>query len=786
MLGSAVLNPEVLDDIAGLIQPEDFYDTAHEMVFRALTTIHQTNRRFDIVLLTDHLKSEDLYETVGGAKYLMQILNAVPNAAHAVYYAEIVRKHAIARRLIIGCTEILADAYDRASPVEELVARTESVAARISDSTITPQDTRSFSEAMFASMDALQARMDGTHQRLLDVGLDAFDNVMGLGPGGLTVVAGRPGMGKCLGRGTPILMHDGTVRPVETIRTGDKVMGPDSRPRVVTSTVTGREMMYRVDQAYGMTYRANGAHILMLKRIKAEKNQPLGMVREASIAEVVSRGKSFLTRWHGYKVGVDYDHAEQILEPYFIGLWLGDGTSQKPSITTADQEIVEYLKDYAARRGQCVSVMSFRKPNKAKQYSIISRRHDHYQWSMVATLRRLNLLGNKHIPRDYLIASREQRLKLMAGLVDSDGYYDKWSNCFEITMTDRLLVEQIKSLADGLGFRAVIKPKTAKCQNGKLSPAWRLRISGALEEVPVLLQRKRPTHRFGCNATRTATTSKLTITEDGEDEYFGFTLSGDGQFLLSDCTVTHNTAAAVRIARYLAREHKRVYFVTLEMTATELIERMLAAEARENYSLMAKGRINATQRQNITDHAMCMSSWPIFLDDSPSRNVPQIGATARRLTRRYGTLDAIIVDYLQLISPDNARDPRQEQVAKISRGLKLLARELKVPVICMAQVNRETEEAADKRPRLSHLRESGAIEQDADSVVFVHRPKYYTKEETPYMQPEEAELNVEKNRNGPTKRFEAMYFREWMSWENKAGPQFADQSQPAEERTTHF
>ncbi len=148
--------------------------------------------------------------------------------------------------------------------------------------------------------------------------------------------------------------------------------------------------------------------------------------------------------------------------------------------------------------------------------------------------------------------------------------------------------------------------------------------------------------------------------------------------------------------------------------------------------------------------ASALSSAPLYIDDSPSRTVAEIGAIARRLKRQQG-LGLVIIDYLGLIEPDNSLDPRQEQVAKIARRLKALARELRVPVVCLSQLNRMTEMSKDNRPRLSHLRESGAIEQDADVVMFVHREEYYhTREDA-----EEknlrglAEIIVAKQRNGP-------------------------------------
>jgi len=145
-----------------------------------------------------------------------------------------------------------------------------------------------------------------------------------------------------------------------------------------------------------------------------------------------------------------------------------------------------------------------------------------------------------------------------------------------------------------------------------------------------------------------------------------------------------------------------------------------------------------------------LSQAPLYVDDTPSRTITEIAATARRLKRR-SNLGLVIVDYLQLIEPDNTRDPRQEQVARIARRLKGLSRELNVPLVCLAQLNRQAETSRDNRPRLSHLRESGAIEQDADVVIFVHREEYYaTSDEEREKVAGQAELIVAKQRNGPT------------------------------------
>ena len=154
---------------------------------------------------------------------------------------------------------------------------------------------------------------------------------------------------------------------------------------------------------------------------------------------------------------------------------------------------------------------------------------------------------------------------------------------------------------------------------------------------------------------------------------------------------------------------------------------------------------------------------PIFIDDTPTRTMLQVTANARRLKLRRD-IRLIVVDYIQLVDSEDARESRQEQIAKISRRLKTLARELQVPVIALSQLNRQDETREDRRPRMADLRESGAIEQDADMVLLLHRPEYYD----PNDQPGVAELIVAKNRNGRTGDVPLTFLKNFMRFDNLA------------------
>ncbi len=238
------------------------------------------------------------------------------------------------------------------------------------------------------------------------------------------------------------------------------------------------------------------------------------------------------------------------------------------------------------------------------------------------------------------------------------------------------------------------------------------------------------------------------------------------------------TALATNIAEHVAvRQGVPTLFVSLEMTRLELAERMLCSFKKINSHKLRNGFISESERRRLVEGCNEMSKAPLYIDDTPSRSILEIAATARRLKRKHD-LGLVIIDYLQLIEPDNEQIGREQQVARIARRLKGMARELKVPVMCLAQVNRQAEQSRDDhRPKLSQLRESGAIEQDADVVLFVHREGYYHRkgEESDRDNLDtQAEVIIAKQRNGPTGTANLIWLREYTRFENAALERFDD------------
>lgn len=208
-----------------------------------------------------------------------------------------------------------------------------------------------------------------------------------------------------------------------------------------------------------------------------------------------------------------------------------------------------------------------------------------------------------------------------------------------------------------------------------------------------------------------------------------------------------------------------VLFFSLEMARIELAERLLCCQSRVDSHKVRKGHLNSDDIQKLMEAGDILRKCRLYIDDTPSRTMIQIAASARRLDKKHekdGGLKLIVIDYLQLIEPENRRDPRQEQVAQISRRLKFLARELKVPVIALAQVNRASEDRQDHKPRLSDLRESGSIEQDADTCMMLHRPGKFDGQTDDNI----LEVIIAKQRNGPTGEITLTWRKEYNRYEN--------------------
>jgi replicative DNA helicase len=230
------------------------------------------------------------------------------------------------------------------------------------------------------------------------------------------------------------------------------------------------------------------------------------------------------------------------------------------------------------------------------------------------------------------------------------------------------------------------------------------------------------------------------------------------------------TAFALTVARNAAIDHGvPVGVFSLEMSTMQLIIRLLCAEGRLNAHLVRTGKLPSEEGVKLSKNAHKLINAPLYVDDSPSQTVLEIRAKARRL-KAEKNVGMIIIDYLQLMQGPPKAESREREISHISRSLKALAKELNIPVIALAQLNRAVEVRSDKRPQLSDLRESGSIEQDADVVIFLNRPEQYgiDKDENGESNEGVAEIIIGKQRNGPTGTIKLAFIKDYARFENLA------------------
>ena len=398
------------------------------------------------------------------------------------------------------------------------------------------------------------------------------------------VNADPTGYGKCVGLNTPILMYDGSIKMVQDVKVGDLLMGDDSNPRKVSSLSRGREMMYKVIQKTGgEDYRVNESHILSLKMsqpVRIKERKGMFQVFYFDSSNYMFRSKSFAFSsyegWRkqalkeaqtfslslkvdphidielkdylrlskhirrdlkGYRVGVDFKHKEVILDPYILGLWLGDSTFTSTEITTNDKDITDKLLNYCTENNFRLSM------NGLKQYITDDTRHETNRF--LNMLKKIGVYNNKHIPIDYKTNSRKIRLLLLAGLLDSDGYYK--NGVYEIVQKRQNLANDIVYLTRSLGFRSHVKSVLKSCMyknEKRQNTYYKVTISGKLiSDIPLILQHKKATTQ----PNKDQLCTDISIVQDCVDDYYGFTIDGNRRFLLGDFTVTHNTLSMVTL-----------------------------------------------------------------------------------------------------------------------------------------------------------------------------------------------------------------------------------------------
>lgn len=341
----------------------------------------------------------------------------------------------------------------------------------------------------------------------------------------------------CHAAGTEILMADGTIKNVETIAVGDFVLGYDGTPMEVSRLYSGIDSMYRITPVKGASFDVNKDHILTLMttpKVKGDHKEMIDIPLSAYLLKA--------NRWkHCRKLvrsgAINFPHAvlaDLPIDPYFLGLYLGDGHSHAAAITTMDQEVVDELYKQAKNMDLQVRVINIPN-NKANSYYFKKPHNGHSLNALESKLKNLGLMiscETKHIPQAYKTASIQERLEVLAGLLDSDGSITG-ANCYEYTSKSGQLIKDILFVARSLGLAAYYNVKPVNGVN-----YYRACISGNTDKIPCRIPHKKASAR---QQLKDALVTGFTVESLGAGEYYGFEIGGHHRYLLSDFTITHNT-----------------------------------------------------------------------------------------------------------------------------------------------------------------------------------------------------------------------------------------------------
>lgn len=536
-------------------------------------------------------------------------------------------------------------------------------------------------------------RLNKRYGNGLTTGYDELDNMFTLLPQQLYLVSASTHTGKCFGKGTKVMMFNGKVKNIEDIKTGEYLMGDDSTPRRVLSLARGEDKMYKVEQTKGDDYIVNSKHILCLKSTNFKnKSHYKGKITssrfiknkeiEISVEDYLNKSKTFKHRYYGYANNVNFKNKKLEIEPYFLGLWLGDGDSSSVRITSNDFEIANYLKEYASKLNHKLKIHDV--VGKCTTYSITSFCKN--KNNLQSKLRKLNLLDNKHIPFKYLVNSRENRLQLLAGLIDTDGSYSTKNKHFEFSNKSKRLIDDFSFLARTLGFCCDVKETLKSCNGKQKELYYRCLVRGDCSIIPTNVKRKQAEKRIRKDDVLK---HGIKVKYVGRGEYYGFVIDGNRKFLLGDCTVVHNTTFCLNICARIASLGEPVLFCSLEQ-GVFIADRVvnMVGSFPEKLSILTSNSMVGIKE--LTDYIFAMAEKPKL----------------------------VCIDHLHFIKKKGNKVT--QDIDDMMAEIQNMSKKLEIPVIVITHVRKLNE---DKAPTLDDLRDSSSLSQIPSVVLLLHRPK---------------------------------------------------------------
>lgn len=459
--------------------------------------------------------------------------------------------------------------------------------------------------------------------------------------------------GGCHIAGTKVMMYDGSTKNVEDVKLGELLMGPDGTPRKVLQLHTGRDHMYEITPVNGDKQIVNSKHLIYGMHRQWYNNiyQPFTM-RADQYYEMLQNKPYLKAHYSLIKTQFSWEEKEHVIDPYLLGLWLGDGTSSESSIASNDIEVIEYLQTYAIAHGLFARLRKVNTTENCYLVHLSSGKPGKANW-LLNELRNLKVLNNKHIPDDYIFDSRENRLKLLAGLIDTDGWYqsDKQYLCLSQSSERKHIIYAAQYIARSLGIKCTVTTKKIKDHTlrGKIIKGgnieYRLILLNNHQDIPTKIERKKVKnyHRDQLDPLST----RFKIDYYGVDNYYGFTVDKDNLFVLGDFTVTHNSMSELAAAWQIARpsvEVDGVAFAPMIIWGTGGDEDSKFATLKDMF-YNPKG-YNCLEFDNIWDEAATSTKCGFFVPQYTNMDIRDEHGTRLYMDNDGNTLYKPAIEYI--------------------------------------------------------------------------------------------------------------------------------------------
>ena len=750
VLGALMLDQNAIAAVRDILDNNDYYEERHRHIYTAAVDLNDRGEPIDIVTLRNELERRGTLARAGGVDYVAELSLVTPAATSVRHYAEIVIEHAVRRRLIEAGGEIAQYGFDDGLTANEATDRAEqrvfSIATQrnVAEAThIAPilKDTWSQLESLLGK----RAFVTG-----VPTNFGELDKVtQGLQPGELIVLAARPSVGKALALDTPIPTPRGWTT-MGQLQAGAEVFDERGKPCTVTfaTPVMHNRECYEVVFSDGSVIVADADHLWATSDRAARKRGDASLtVRTtrdllASVRTPEGRANHLIPACGA----LEYPGRDLPIDPYTLGIWLGDGHSSARGgvhASTLNWGLVQEIRTAVATGTTQRASVARHGVSPATVCMAVDGRTWKSEPPRQTTLRMLGLINDKHVPRVYLEASVAQRLALLQGLMDGDGQV-RADGLAEFCSMSARLADGVAELATSLGIVTHWKEDRARRAGVDMGPRYRVQFTTG-QQVCRLEGKRARLRRIG--ATEPSRSRRIRdIRPVASVPVRCITVDSPSRLYLAgrSCIPTHNTSLALNIARnasVLARNPVVVF--SLEMSKDSLVQRLLCSEAAVDAFLLKTGQADASVFQRIARAMDKLTQAELWIDDTPALTINALRSRARRMKAQHD-IRLIVVDYLQLMHGGRT-ESRVQEVSDISAGLKSIAKELHVPVLALSQLSRESERRTDRRPQLSDLRDSGSIEQDSDIVLFLYREGMHNAE----VDRSQTKLIVAKNRNGP-------------------------------------